>query len=66
MATAKVKTSGSEQLVLLPTGFRLGMRNVEIVREGNEVILRAIPGRKGDYRRGSKRLVARDGLRAAE
>jgi virulence-associated protein VagC len=64
--TAKLKTSGGEQFVLLPAGFRLGMRDVEIVREGNEVILRAIPVRKGDYRRGSKRLVVRDGLRAVE
>jgi virulence-associated protein VagC len=64
--TAKVKTSGGEQFVLLPAGFRVGMRNVEIVREGNEVILRKVLGRKGDYRRGSKRLVVRDGLRAVE
>ena len=63
MATAKVKTSGSEQLVLLPSGLRLGMRNVQIVRKGNEVVLRKIPGRKGAYRKGSKRLVVRDGLR---
>jgi hypothetical protein len=63
MATAKVKTSGSEQLVLRAPDLRLGMRNVEIVREGNEVVLRKIPGWKGAYRKGSKRLVMRDGLR---
>ena len=66
MPTAKIKTSGSEQFVLLPAGFRLGARDVEIVREGNEVILRKIPGRKGDYRRGRKRLVVSDGIRAAK
>jgi virulence-associated protein VagC len=66
MATAKVKTSGSEQFVLLPPDLRLGMRSVEIVREGNEVVLRKIPGRKGEHRRGRKRLVVRDGLRAME
>jgi virulence-associated protein VagC len=64
--TAKLKTSGGEQFVLLPAGFRLGMRNVEVVPEGNEVILRKVPARKGVYRRGRKRLVARDGLRAVE
>lgn len=66
MATAEIKTSGSEQFVLLPAGFRLGAMDVEILREGNEVILRMIPGRRGDYRRGRKRLVVRDGIRAAE
>jgi virulence-associated protein VagC len=66
VATAKIKTSGSEQFVLLPAGFRLGMPDVEIVREGTDVILRKVPGRKGDYRKGRKRLIARDVLRAID
>jgi virulence-associated protein VagC len=66
VATAKIKTSGSEQFVLLPAGFRLGVRDVEIVREGNEVILRKVPGPKSDYRSGRKRLVGHDALRARD
>jgi virulence-associated protein VagC len=62
--TARLKTSGSDQFVLIPADFRLGAGEVEIVRDGDEVILRRISGRKASYRRGSKRLVLRDGLRS--
>jgi len=66
MRTARIKTSGGDQFVLLPADFRLGVDEVEIVRDGGEVVIRKLPSRKGTYRRGVKRLVARDGLRQPE
>jgi len=40
MATARVFRSGNSQAVMLPKGFRLRSREVEIVRRGDEIILR--------------------------
>jgi virulence-associated protein VagC len=54
VARAKIKTSGSDQFVLLPVGFRFATRDVEILREGNELVIREVPSRRGDYQKGRK------------
>jgi virulence-associated protein VagC len=59
MSGAKIKNSGSDQFVLLPAGLRFGTRDVEIVREGNEVILREAQSRKGSYLKGRKPILSR-------
>lgn len=40
MATARVFRSGNSQAVRLPKQFRLKSKEVEILRRGNEIILR--------------------------
>jgi antitoxin VapB len=43
MATAKVFRSGNSQALRLPKQFRFKSKEVEILRRGNEVILRERP-----------------------
>jgi antitoxin VapB len=40
MATARVFRSGKSQAVLLPRQFRLKSKEVEILRRGDEIVLR--------------------------
>lgn len=40
MATARVFRSGNSQAVRLPKEFRFKSKEVEIIRRGNEIILR--------------------------
>ena len=40
MATARVFRSGNSQAVRLPKQFRLSSKEVEIVRRGDEIVLR--------------------------
>jgi antitoxin VapB len=40
MATARVFRSGSRQVVVLPKGFRIKGKEVEIFRRGEEIVLR--------------------------
>jgi antitoxin VapB len=40
MATAKIFRSGNGQALLLPKGFRFIGKTIEIVRRGDEIILR--------------------------
>jgi antitoxin VapB len=40
MATARVFRSGNSQAVRLPKAFRLKSKEVEIVRRGEEIVLR--------------------------
>jgi antitoxin VapB len=44
MATARVFRSGNSQAVRLPKKFRLKSKEVEIVRRGDEIVLREKPG----------------------
>ena len=44
MATAKVFRSGNSQAVRLPKQFRLKGKEVEIVRRGDEIVLREKTG----------------------
>jgi antitoxin VapB len=48
MATAKVFQSGNSQAVRLPKEFRFRSKEVEIIRRGNEVVLREKPRNLGD------------------
>ena len=43
MATAKVFKSGNSQAVRLPKGFRFEASEVEILRRGDEIVLRELP-----------------------
>lgn len=43
MRTASVFKSGNSQAVRLPKEFQFDVREVEIFRRGNEVVLRQIP-----------------------
>lgn len=43
MATARVFKSGNSQAVRLPKAFRLKGNEVEILRRGNEIVLREKP-----------------------
>jgi antitoxin VapB len=43
MATAKVFKSGNSQAVRLPSEFRLDVDEVEIIRRGDEIVLRRKP-----------------------
>ena len=43
MAKARVFQSGNSQAVRLPKAFRFESSEVEILRRGNEVVLREIP-----------------------
>ena len=42
--TAAVFKSGNSQAVRLPKDFQFDVREVEILRRGDEVVLRRIPG----------------------
>ncbi|MGA7852293.1 MAG: type II toxin-antitoxin system VapB family antitoxin [Candidatus Acidiferrales bacterium] len=44
MATARVFRSGNSQAVRLPKKFRLKSKEVEIVRRGDEIVLREKAG----------------------
>lgn len=46
MATAKVFKSGNSQAVRLPKAFRLRGPEVDIIRRGNEIVLREKTKRK--------------------
>jgi antitoxin VapB len=48
MATAKIFQSGNSQAVRLPKEFRFRSKEVEIMRRGNEVVLREKPRNLGD------------------
>jgi len=43
MATTRVFRSGNSQAVRIPRRFRLASEEVEIVRRGNEIVLREPP-----------------------
>ena len=43
MRTTTVFTSGNSQAVRLPKDFQLDVREVEILRRGDEIVLRRIP-----------------------
>jgi antitoxin VapB len=43
MATAKVFKSGNSQAVRLPSEFRLDVDEVEIIKRGDEIVLRRKP-----------------------
>ena len=43
MQTAKIFQSGNSQAVRLPKNFRFDEKEVEIVKRGDEIILRKIP-----------------------
>lgn len=43
MQTAKIFQNGNSQAVRLPKAFQFDVGEVEILRRGNEVILRKIP-----------------------
>ena len=45
MTYARVFQSGSRQAVCLPKEFRLTSDNVEILRQGNDIVLRERPAR---------------------
>jgi antitoxin VapB len=45
MAVAKVFKSGNSQAVRLPKAFRLKAREVEILRRGDEIVLRELSKR---------------------
>jgi antitoxin VapB len=66
MATTKVFRSGNSQAVRIPRAFRLKAREVEILRRGDEIVLRERPrtlahafellaGLSGDFFRGGRR-----------
>jgi antitoxin VapB len=40
MATAKVFKSGNSQAIRLPKEFRLNVTQVELVRQGNDILIR--------------------------
>jgi len=44
MSTARVFRSGNSQAVRLPKQFRLGSKDVEIFRRGDEIVLREKDG----------------------
>lgn len=44
MATAKVFRFGNSQAVRLPKGFRLKSKEVEIIKRGDEIVLREMGG----------------------
>ncbi len=44
MTTAKIEHTGASQRVRLPEGFELDVDEVEILRRGDEIILRKKPG----------------------
>jgi antitoxin VapB len=46
MAVARVFKSGNSQAVRLPKAFRLKGPDVEILRRGDEIVLREIPKKK--------------------
>jgi antitoxin VapB len=48
MGTAKIFQSGHSQAVRLPKEFRFNVREVEILRRGEEVVLRKKPQSAGD------------------
>jgi antitoxin VapB len=48
MAVAKIFQSGNSQAVRLPKEFRFRSKEVEIMRRGNEVVLREKPRNLGD------------------
>jgi antitoxin VapB len=41
----KVFKSGNSQAVRLPKGFHLNTQEVEIIRRGNEIIIRELPNK---------------------
>ena len=43
MTYARVFQSGNSQAVRLPTEFRLNVDQVEIFRQGNDIVLREVP-----------------------
>lgn len=43
MRTTKVFTSGNSQAIRIPKDFELHCDEVEIIKKGNEIILREIP-----------------------
>ena len=51
MGTAKIFQSGHSQAVRLPKEFRFNVREVEILRRGEEVVLRKKPQSAGDLLR---------------
>ena len=46
MATARVFKSGNSQAVRLPKEFRIDAKEVEILRRGDEIVLRPRPKKK--------------------
>ena len=44
MRTTAVFKSGNSQAVRLPKEFQFGVREVEIFRRGDEIVLRKMPG----------------------
>jgi antitoxin VapB len=47
MRTASVFKSGNSQAVRLPKDFQFDVREVEILRRGDEIVLRRIPANLG-------------------
>ena len=76
MATARVFRSGNSQAVRLPKQFRLSSKEVEIIRRGDEIVLREkkrgmtrafeilsnLPGDMFDGEREDKPPQTREGL----
>ncbi len=48
MRTTRIFKSGNSQAVRLPKDFRFSVREVEILRRGEEVVLRRKPHTAGD------------------
>lgn len=44
MTLARIFQSGNSQAVRLPKEFRLDAEQVEIFRQGNDIVLRQLPG----------------------